>query len=117
LPPVEKLRNIAKKHNWLILALGIVLGAFIVMPSQQNCSIQIDEMEEAAEEAPVTVSETIEAVPSVSQASVERTSYLIEVLPDFNEGQKEEAPKMVFLPSPTKVFKVLFEHIISPNSP
>jgi hypothetical protein len=114
---VEKLRHITKQHNWLILALGIVLGAYIIMPAQQNCPINVDEIEEGSDEAPVTISETIEAVPSASQAPVERTSYLIEILPDFNEGKKEEAPKMVFLPSPTKVFKVLFEHIISPNSP
>ena len=114
---MEKLRTISKKHNWLILALGIALGVYIVMPAQSNCTINIDETEEGTEQAPTTVSESIEAVPSASQEPVERTSYLIEELPDFNENVKMEVPKMVFLPSPTKVFKVLFEHIISPNSP
>ena len=65
-----------------------------------------------------TVSEvTIEAVPSAMQPSVERTSYLIETLPEIEEPATEDVTEESFLPSPAKVFKILSEHIISPNSP
>jgi len=118
LPPVEKLRRISKKHNWLIIILGVILGAFVILSSHAEIKTSTTADTCTDNEAPVTVSETtMEAVQASAQAPVERTSYLIEVLLPFNESKVEEAPKETFLPSPTKVFKVLFQHIISPNSP
>jgi hypothetical protein len=115
---VEKLRSISKKHNWLIVILGIILGAFVILSSTTEHKPAPKADCDATEQAPATVSETgMEAVQSTSQAPVERTSYLIEVLLSFNKTKAEEAPRETFLPSPTKVFKVLFRHIISPNSP
>jgi len=60
---------------------------------------------------------TIEAVPSAVQPTVERTSYLIEIIPEIVEPESEDVNEESFLPSPAKVFKILFEHIVSPNSP
>jgi len=115
---VEKLRSISKKHNWLIIILGVILGAFVILSSTTEPERTPKADCDATEQAPTTISETsMEAVQSAGQAPVERTSYLIEVLLPFNETAAEEAPRETYLPSPTKVFKVLFQHIISPNSP
>ena len=114
---MEKLRNISHKKQWLAISLGVVLGIFVLGSSIcVQTSDNVTEQSDSSESA--TVSEmTIEAVPSAVQPSVERTSYLIETLPEIEEPASEDVKQESFLPSPAKVFKILSEHIISPNSP
>lgn len=114
---MEKLRNISHKKQWLAISLGIVLGIF-VLGSSMCVQIPKDITEQLDSNTPETVVEmTIEAVPSAVQPAVERTSYLIETLPKNEEPASEEVTQESFLPSPAKIFKILSEHIISPNSP
>ena len=116
---MEELRKISNRNNWLIIALGIVLAIFTLAPA---CVIDNDNQDttEQAEDndGATTVSELkFEALPSTTQLPVERNSYLIETIPSQEEPESIELPEVNFLPSPARVFKVLFRHIISPNSP
>jgi len=91
----------------------VVLGSSLFVQSPTEAVIDSSDSTESA-----IVSEvTMEAVPSAVQPSVERTSYLIETLPEIEEPASEDVTEESFLPSPAKVFKILSEHIISPNSP
>lgn len=117
--PVKQVRNISKKHNWLVLTLGIILGVFIVLSTQPAPKEQAPDLtEQQPDKEDTTLSAaSVEAVQGATQAPVERNSYLIEILPSIEISDKEEVREAGFLPSPEKVFKVLFRHIISPNSP
>lgn len=97
--------------------LGVILGIFVLTPTTSVSEVNPDLVEETDQDS-TTVSElSYEAVQSATQQSVERNSYLIEIIPFLIETDKTEVETPTFLPSPSKVFEVLFEHIISPNSP
>lgn len=115
---VQKLRVIAKDQKWLTIGLGIVIGLFILTSSidfADEASVKSDATEQ--EQTVITELE-VEAMPSASQQSVERNSYLIEVIPEYSAENEEVVDAGdLFLPSPAKIFEVVSEHIISPNSP
>jgi len=115
---LDKLRTISKKHNWLIVSLGVALAAYILLPIHCENNAVSDQVEQEENQTETQVSELkAEAVPSASQEPVERNSYLIETLPKAEEKEDDKFPFSSFIPSPSKVFEVLFEHILSPNSP
>ncbi|MEQ9231274.1 MAG: hypothetical protein RIF46_11385 [Cyclobacteriaceae bacterium] len=115
---MQKLRNIANKNNWMILVLGVVLGIFVLSPAMNAGDDLAQDLVEETEKENTIVSElSYEAVPSATQQTVERNSYLIEIIPFFTEADAPEVETPSFMPSPSRVFEVLFEHIISPNSP
>lgn len=93
-----------------MVGLYVFLGSLTARPA--------DSPDVADEPTQEVVSElTYEAVPSAVQNSVERNSYLIETIPDLIDQIEEQVRDQHFLPAATKIFEVVFEHIISPNSP
>ncbi len=115
---MEKLRNISSKKQWLAISLGIVLGIFALNSIVSSQELIKDVVEQPNDEGSETISElNFEAVHATAKTSIERNSYLIQILPEIEEPESEDVNEVSFLPSPAKVFKILFEHIISPNSP
>ena len=94
-----------------ILAIGILGNMKMAEPPVSDQTEQSDSKETVVSER------LVEGVQSAPQASVERNSYLIETLPEIKEIEIIDFKEFTFLPSPAKVFEVLFEHILSPNSP
>jgi len=94
--------------------MGIfVLGSTVFSHVSPN-----EVVEQTEDQDTESISElTVEAVPSAGQVSIERNSYLIKILPETEEPKSEEVIEENYLPSPAKVFKILFEHILSTNSP
>lgn len=109
------MRNIANQNNWLIICLGLVMAFFVIAGNLNDSEPTIVDQEDQQET--VLTEQSYEAVQAASQASVERNSYLIEILPDFEIQETERIEIKHFLPSLARVFEVVFEHIISPNSP
>ncbi|MCP4456485.1 MAG: hypothetical protein GY816_00415 [Cytophagales bacterium] len=115
---MRKRRDISYKKQWLAISLGVVIGTFVLGLSVYMSIPTSQVTEQSDPNESTTVSDlTIEAVPSAVQPTVERTSYLIEIIPEIEEPESEDVNEESFLPSPAKVFKILFEHIVSPNSP
>ena len=115
---LEKSKNISTKKHWLAITLGIILGVFVLGSSMHFTEASNEVVEQSDTPGQEVVSElTIEAVPSGGQTSIERNSYLIETLPEIEEPESEDVEQENRLPSPAKFFKILFECIISPNSP
>ena len=115
---MEKPRNISAKKRWLPTFLGIILAVFVLSSAVQTTEISNELEKQTDSQDEQTFSElTIEAVPSTVQTPIERNSYLIETLPEIEEPKSEDVEQESYLPSPAKVFKILFECIISPNSP
>ena len=96
-------------------AFGFLVATLVLFSSFQERAVEIPAGDDTEE---TIVSElSYEAVPSASQEPVERTSYLIEVLPDMEVESDFHIPFDVLFSGTTKIFEVVFEHIISPNSP
>jgi hypothetical protein len=114
------MRSISQRYQALLLILGVVMAGYIICPPQFSHAPVDDSLETRSQEAQndAELSEwKADAVPSASQPPVERNSYLIETLPKVEEKETEPIRFDRFLPSPSKVLEVLFEHILSPNSP
>ena len=115
--PVKKVREIARNQKWITICLGFILGFFILYGSFNKPEQEVAQNDQDDQEQ-VTLAETsYEALPSVSQDTVERNSFLIEELPDFNLEEAVVGAYDYLVPSVTKIFEVVFENIISPNSP
>ena len=108
------MRNILKNQPWLVICLGVIIGLFVLTTSTAPSDIQ---NESADNQETISAELNYEAVPSAVQANVERNSYLIETLLDYELQETTKVESNRFLPYPAKVFEIVFEHIISPNSP
>lgn len=98
--------------------LGVILGVFVLSSAVQTTEISNELVDQTDTQDEQIFSElTIEAVHSAVQTPIERNSYLIETLPEIEEPKSVDVKQESYLPSPAKVFKILFECIISPNSP
>lgn len=85
------------------------------MDKNQQPSDEQTEQQEGSEE--VVSEQSNDAVNVGAQVSVERNSYLIEEILGIDQVEDVSIDVDAFLPSPSKALRIVFEHIISPNSP
>lgn len=114
---MEQLRNILAKKQWIAIPLGMIAGILVLGTTLCCQKIVKNIVEQADQETTLVCEPTIEAIPSVYQVSIERNSYFIKMLPSVGESESEDVTKVSCFPSPAKVFRILFDHIIAPNSP
>ena len=113
---LEKFSTISILKQWLAISLGIVLAVFtLCSPVYQEVSNEV--IEQADNQDEIVSEFDFNAIQSGTKVTIERNYYLIETLPKIEEPESEDVKEESFLPSPAKFFKILFEHIISPNSP
>lgn len=100
------------------MVIGVIVGGYILTPQVGDVdSLCQDQTEQEDSNQEIISEQTAEAVTAGAQASVERTSYLIEEILGADQVEDVSVDIDEFLPSPSKVFRIVFEHIISPNSP
>lgn len=115
---MERLRQISRKLSWLTLIIGVVVGGYILMPQiDKSKEISMDQTEQQDQGEEVISEQSNDALNVGAQVSVERNSYLIEEILGIDQREDVSADIDAFIPSPSKTFRIVFEHIISPNSP
>ena len=76
-----------------------------------------DPLEESESSENVSTELDYEAIQAGHQQQIERQSFLIEIITFVIEKDESGEDVDTLMPAVHKVFKVLSEHIISPNSP
>ncbi len=115
---LENVRNISSNKSWLLILLGLLIGAFVLFNASKIGSFkEVKTEQEPQPSKDAAIGEKVEAVPAQVQTPPEKQSYLIQILPNPKPESGDEVGIDKFFPAPYKIFEVLFKLIISPNAP
>jgi hypothetical protein len=113
---MKTMRQLSSRYQLVLLLAGIVLAVFILGSALGGQATEFTKKDDQ-KEAPVVMEKKVEAVPSGQGIQVERQSYLIEELPVLETMVELINSLGDWMPSPARVFEVLFQTIVAPNAP
>lgn len=107
-----------------IVMLGLIVGFLaITVTAPFNPTPHVAELAQAdgqttedAQQPEVTL-KALDAIPSTAHVSLVHEYLLIDILPDLADDEAPAKGKEVSVVAGSKVLKILFRRIISPNAP
>lgn len=104
----------------LTLLIGLAVGFLAISTSHYPKLSVLMDTEQAAEQSENdegAVLKAFDAIPSSAQFTLTHEFLLINILPDLSEEKDEESTCEDTAISGSKILKILFQRIISPNAP
>lgn len=100
-----------------VAMLAVTFTAPVLTVSEQSQSLQADQPAADDDSSETTVIKAFDAITSTIQIHLTQAFLLIEILPDQEVLVQEPGEDQESITAASKVFKVLFRRIISPNAP